>query len=110
MNKVVTIHLDGIAYQLEEAAFDALRAYLDSANLKLSSNPDKDEIIKDLEQAIGAKLSAHLSPHKNVLTMSDVDAVLIEMGPVSTEGEEPAAAASAADDSANKGWTWPHHK
>ena len=25
MNKVVTIHLDGIAYSLEEGAYDALR-------------------------------------------------------------------------------------
>src|ERR1700684_3948196 len=87
MNKVVTIHLDGIAYSLEEGAYDALRAYLDAAKTTLSQNPDKDEIIKDLEQAIGAKLSAYLNAHKNVVTQVDVDAVLAEMGPVAAEGE-----------------------
>ncbi len=101
MNKVVTIHLNGIAYQLEEAAFDALRAYLDLAGAKLEQNPDKDEIIKDLEQAIGSKLSAYLSDHKNVLTASDVDAVLVEMGPVSTEGE-PADESKAKQTAAPK--------
>jgi phage shock protein PspC (stress-responsive transcriptional regulator) len=88
MNKVVTIHLDGIAYSLEESAYDALRAYLDAARVTLSQNPDKDEIIKDLEQAIGAKLNAYLSAHKNVVSQSDIDAVLAEMGPVAAEGED----------------------
>ncbi len=41
MNKVVTIHLDGIAYQLEEGAYEELRAYLDQASVKLADNPDK---------------------------------------------------------------------
>jgi phage shock protein C len=87
MNKVVTIHLDGIAYSLEEGAYDALRTYLDAAKATLSQNPDKEEIIKDLEQAIGAKFSAYLNAHKNVVTQSDVHAVLAEMGPVAAEGE-----------------------
>ena len=87
MNKVVTIHLDGIAYSLEEDAYDALRAYLDDAKATLAQNPDKDEIIKDLEQAIGAKLNGYLNAHKNVVTEADVDAALAEMGPVAAEGE-----------------------
>ncbi|MGC9602519.1 MAG: PspC domain-containing protein [Minisyncoccia bacterium] len=87
MNKVVTIHLDGIAYSLEEGAYDALRAYLDAAEVTLSQNPDKDEIIRDLEQAIGTKLSAYLNAHKNVVIQSDIDAVLAEMGPVAAEGD-----------------------
>lgn len=87
MNKVVAIHLDGIAYSLEEGAYEVLRAYLDAAKTTLSQNPDKEEIIKDLEQAVGAKFNAYLNAHKNVVTRSDVDAVLAEMGPVAAEGE-----------------------
>ena len=104
MNKVVAIHLDGIAYNLEESAYDTLRAYLDAAKLTLSQKPDKDEILKDLEQAIGAKLSAYLSAHKNVVTAADVDAVLAEMGPVAAEGED------ASDDEAQKTSTASTHK
>jgi phage shock protein PspC (stress-responsive transcriptional regulator) len=87
MNKVVTIHLDGIAYSLEEGAYDALRAYLDAAKVMLLQNPDKDEIIKDLEQAIGTKLNGYLNAHKNVITQPDIDTVLTEMGPVAADGE-----------------------
>lgn len=96
MNKVVTIHLDGIAYSLEEGAYDALRAYLDAAKATLAQNPDKDEIIKDLEQAIGAKLNGYLNAHKNVVTQADVDAALAEMGPVAEGGEgEPSKTTDA---------------
>jgi|GEM_PF-1346459 len=106
MNKVVTIHLDGIAYSLEEGAYDALRAYLDAAKATLSQNPDKDEIIKDLEQAVGAKLSAYLNAHKNVVTKSDVDAALAEMGPVAAEGE----GSSAQDEAEKAAKAAPMHK
>ena len=52
MNKVITINLNGVAYQLEEGGYDALRAYLDHAARRLEGNPDKDEIMTDIEQAI----------------------------------------------------------
>ncbi len=51
MNKVVTINLNGTAYQLEEAGYEVLRHYLDAAVLSLANNPDKDEIVTDIEQA-----------------------------------------------------------
>lgn len=90
MNKVVSINLGGNAYQLEEGAYDTLRAYLADAEAKLAGNPDKDEILKDLEQAIGAKCDAYVSAHKTVVTSSDIAAVLAEMGPVDAESEPTA--------------------
>lgn len=97
MNKVVNIHLGGNAYQLEESAYDTLRAYLGDAEVKLANNPDKDEIVKDLEQAIGAKCDAYLSAHKTVVLAPDIAAVLAEMGPVSDA--EGAASGTAEPDS-----------
>lgn len=82
MNKVVTIHLNGIAHQLEEAGYEALRAYLDSAAKQLSGNPDKDEIIADIEQSISDKFRSLTSPQRNVVLAKDVAAVLAAMGPV----------------------------
>jgi len=109
MNKVVTIHLDGIAYQLEESAYDTLRAYLDKAKQTLAQNPDKDEILKDLEQAIGAKLSTYLNAHKQVVTSADVDTVIGEMGPVAADGTGPESSGTSSD-SSNSGWSWPHKR
>ena len=61
MNKVITINLNGRAYQLEEDGFDALRAYLDDASARLENDEGKAEIISDLEQAIDALLRREAS-------------------------------------------------
>lgn len=82
MERVVTIHLNGAAFQLEEPAYDALRAYLQTAEAALSDNPDRREIISDLEQAIGDKCAARIRPGKNVVTAPEMSAILAEMGPV----------------------------
>ncbi len=105
MNKVITINLNGVAYQLEEGGYDALRAYLDNAARRLEGNPDKDEIITDIEQAIADKFRAVLGAHKTVVNAKEVAAVLEEMGPVQDDsagatgaaGAKPAAAAEPAD-------------
>ena len=82
MNKVITINLNGVAYQLEEGGYDALRAYLDHAARRLEGNPDKDEIITDIEQAIADKFRALLGAHKTVVNTKEVTGVIAEMGPV----------------------------
>ena len=51
MQKVISINLNGIAYQLEEDGYDALREYLAGAEQQLHDNPDRAEIMADLEQA-----------------------------------------------------------
>ena len=90
MNTVITINLNGKAYKLEEAGAEALRAYLDQAHARLADNPDKDEILKDFEQAMAEKFDAHITIHKNVVTTEVVRKSIEEMGPVhsdSTEGD-----------------------
>jgi phage shock protein PspC (stress-responsive transcriptional regulator) len=88
MERVVTINLNGNPYPLEEPAYDALRAYLERARATLADNPDKAEIIRDLEQAIADKCAAHLSPSKTVVTASEMTHVLEEMGPVEGEHDQ----------------------
>ena len=90
MNKVITVNLNGNAYQLEESGYDALRAYLDEAAAKLGSNPDRDEIISDIEQAIADKLRTLLGPYKNVAATGQVQAIIAEMGPVDAGPDKPA--------------------
>jgi phage shock protein PspC (stress-responsive transcriptional regulator) len=89
MNKITSIHLNGKAYQLEEVAYEALRGYLTSAAAQLKDNPDKTEILADLEQAIAEKCGAFLNPGKDVLTATEIDAIIQEMGPV--DGPTPEA-------------------
>jgi len=95
MNKVITINLNGKAYQLEEAGYAALKEYLDAARAALAQNPDESEIMADLEQAIADKCDARLSPHKNVVTLSEVEAIIKAMGPVEGGAEREAAREAA---------------
>ena len=98
MQRVVTINLNGHAYQLDEAAYDALRAYLQQAELRLKDNPDRVEILADLERAIAEKCSRFLGPQKTVVGAAEMEQVVTEMGPVegTDEGQEGAAAGAAA--------------
>ena len=101
MNKVITINLHGNACQLEEGGYEALRAYLDGAARRLEGNPDRDEIIADIEQAIADKCRAGLGAYKTVVGTKEVEQIIDEMGPVEDASAEadanpPAAGAAAA--------------
>jgi phage shock protein PspC (stress-responsive transcriptional regulator) len=87
MNKVITVNLNGNAYQVEESGYVALDEYLADAEAKLKHNPDLLDIMVDLEQAIADKCNRHLTPAKNVITRSEIDQILNEMGPVEPNAE-----------------------
>jgi phage shock protein PspC (stress-responsive transcriptional regulator) len=105
MQRVTTINLNGRAYQLDEDAYDALRAYLDDAERKLAGNPDRTEILADFEQAIAEKCDQRVGPHKTVVTAADMRRVIEEMGPVEIESaaagpSAPGATGEAGQDAA----------
>ena len=93
MRTVITISLNGNAYQLDAVGYDALRAYLQVAEQRLAGNPDQAEILADLEQAIADKCHRYLGPHKNVVSADEVAEVIREMGPVDGGAGEAAAQA-----------------
>lgn len=94
MQKVITINLNGNAYQLDETGYEALRGYLAVAERALAGNPDRAEIMVDLEQAIADKCRAFLGPHKSVVTAGEVEQIVREMGPIEAVKDEDARAAS----------------
>ena len=94
MQKVITINLNGNAYQLDEAGYEALLAYLNRAQQQLAGNPDRDEIVADLEQAIAEKCLRVLGANKTVVTAAEIAKIIDEMGPV--EGAPGDAAAGQA--------------
>ena len=93
MRTVITISLNGNAYQLDVVGYDALRAYLQVAEQRLAGNPDQLEILADLEQAIADKCNRYLGPHKNVVSADEVAVVIREMGPVDGGASESASQA-----------------
>lgn len=96
MNKVITINLNGNAYQLEEPGYEKLHDYLTQATNRLADNPDKEEIIADFEQAIADKCNKYLNVTKTVVTSKEIDAILQAMGPVEDAKEDQDGAPDAA--------------
>ena len=108
MQKVISINLNGNAYQLEEGGYDALSEYLARADRELKDNPDRAEIMADLEQAVADKCQRYLGSHKSVVTAAEVAQIVAEMGPVTAgpgagageqngaDGAKPAGGAAAA--------------
>jgi phage shock protein PspC (stress-responsive transcriptional regulator) len=94
MQKVITINLNGNAYQLDEQGYEALRAYLEHAEAQLGGNPDATEIIRDLEQSIAEKCLRLLGPGKSVVTTAEIAQILREIGPVESAGNAPPAVPS----------------
>jgi phage shock protein PspC (stress-responsive transcriptional regulator) len=88
MRKVITGNLNGNAYQFEEQAFEAVQAYLANAAMKFAGNPDRAEILADLEQAIADKCDTFLGRHKTVISLEEARQVLREMGPVETSAPD----------------------
>ena len=95
MHKVTTINLNGHSYQLEEQAYAKLHAYFERAEKELAADPDKAEIISDLEQAIADKCGRYIKGTKNVVTEQEVTTILAEVGQVEAEGDKTKATSSA---------------
>ena len=101
MHKVVGINLNGRAYHVEDAGYEALRAYLEGAAARLAENPDRVEILADLEQAIAEKCDRLLGPHTTVVAAAEVDRILAEMGPVDAGTGDTAAGQAGGGRSAD---------
>lgn len=118
MRPVISVSLNGRAYQLEDDAHAALANYLDAAARALAGNPDQAEILADLEQAIADKCERCLGPHKTVVARTEIEQVIREMGPVDSgtgsgapqggtpaDGEARGSGAAGAGASATRGAT-----
>ena len=102
MNKITSIHLNGKAFQLEEAAYQDLQSYLQESEAKLADNPDKTEIVNDLEQAIADKCSARLHTGKDVVTTVEMKDILREMGRVESD-DQPGSDDAEEQEESTKG-------
>ncbi len=106
MQRVVSINLNGNAYQVEENGYNALFAYLDAFDAALTDSPDRTQRLSDLERLIAEKCQALLGPHKSVVTSAEIDRLLLDMEPApgqpSSErpAAEPATSSSPASGSA----------
>jgi phage shock protein PspC (stress-responsive transcriptional regulator) len=88
MHRVIDIDLNGHdrPFRIHEDAYEALKQYLDNAGARLGDDPDRAEVVDDLERSIGERLVARQSGVDRVLTAADVTAVLDQVGKVEPPG------------------------
>jgi phage shock protein C len=90
MDKTIVISLNGHPeqYRLRDDAYERLTRYLDGAASRLSDDPDRAEVLGDLERSIGDKLATVIGTEDRLVTRADIDGVLEAIGTVDT-GREP---------------------
>jgi phage shock protein PspC (stress-responsive transcriptional regulator) len=90
----VTARLNRITLQFEEAAFARLEAYLADAAGRLEGNPDRAEILADLEEAVADQCRRRMREGQSVVTLGELAPALDEIGTVQAPGaaESPGSA------------------
>jgi phage shock protein PspC (stress-responsive transcriptional regulator) len=82
----VTVRLNRITLQFDEAAYPRLEAYLAEAGRTLEGNPDRAEILADLEEAIADQCTRRMQPGQGVVTLAELQPALEEIGSVQVPG------------------------
>ncbi len=80
MNKTININISGIAFTIEEDAYEQLRAYINTLKKHFSTSADSFEIITDIENRLAELFTARLTEGKQVLIAADVLAAISQMG------------------------------
>ncbi len=86
MQRVITVSLNRNAFSFEEDAHRRLAAYIESAQRTLAENPDRAEVINDLEQAIADQCTRRLRTGQTVITLAELEPALAEIGEVEIPG------------------------
>jgi phage shock protein PspC (stress-responsive transcriptional regulator) len=91
MKRVVTVDLNGMSFNFDEDAYDALRAYLRRAESQLAADPGRAEVIADLERSIAEKCQAFVHATKNVIAADELRSVLAQIGTVDPHADDEQA-------------------
>src|SRR5580765_8221632 len=105
MQRVVSINLNGNAYQVEENGYNALFAYIDAIEASVTDSPDRAERVAEIERLLAEKCGACLSPHKTVVTSSEIDRMLRDLPPITPPPAAEPAASAASSSSSNSSST-----
>lgn len=80
MNKTININLAGIIFHVDEEAYQVLMDYLNKLKSKLMKHEGSEEILMDVESRIAELFNERFTSSRQVVDMSDVQAVIDIMG------------------------------
>ena len=82
----ITARLNRSTLQFEEAAYARLESYLAEAARTLEGNPDQQEILGDLEQAVADQCVRRTRTGQGAVTLAELEPALEEIGTVQVPG------------------------
>lgn len=83
MKKTISINISGIIFHIEEDGYEKLKNYLSTIGRYFSTYEDNKEIIADIESRIAEIFLTKLNAGKQVITIEDVDMLIVKMGNIS---------------------------
>jgi phage shock protein PspC (stress-responsive transcriptional regulator) len=89
-----TVRLNRSVLQFDDAANARLEQYLAESTSLLEGDPDPQEILADLEQAVADQCTRRLRPEQTVVTLAELAPALEEIGSVQAPGNGPVSPAS----------------
>jgi phage shock protein PspC (stress-responsive transcriptional regulator) len=99
MQRIVQVSLNRNPWSIEVDAHARLELYFSESAAALASDPDRDEILLDLEQAIAEQCKRRLPANATVISMAELAPALEEIGPVnpsSSAGATPGSSTAAS--------------
>jgi phage shock protein PspC (stress-responsive transcriptional regulator) len=97
MQRLATVvRLNRSVLQFDEAALARLEQYLAESASLLEGDPDPEEILADLEQAVVDQCTRRLRPEQAVVTLQELEPALDEIGSVQLPGNGSASSSSPA--------------
>jgi phage shock protein C len=82
----VTVTLNRSTLQFDEAAYARLEQYLAESASLLEGDPDPQEILNDLEQAVADQCTRRMAADQTVVTLAQLAPALEEIGAVQVPG------------------------
>jgi phage shock protein PspC (stress-responsive transcriptional regulator) len=89
-----TVRLNRSVLQFDDAAYARLERYLAESAALLAGDPDPQEILADLEQAVADRCMRRMRPEQTIVTLDELAPALDEIGAV--QATDAVAASSAA--------------
>jgi phage shock protein PspC (stress-responsive transcriptional regulator)/tetrahydromethanopterin S-methyltransferase subunit F len=80
MKPTVRVSIGGLAFNLEEDAFQVLDSYLKALRRHFSGNPEADEIIADIESRLSELLQMRVNGSDGVVSITDAQEIIKIMG------------------------------
>lgn len=87
----VTVSLNRSTLQFDDAAYARLERYLDESASLLEGDPDPQEILNDLEQAVADQCTRRMVSGQAVVTLTELEPALEEIGSVQVPGAATAS-------------------